>query len=50
LTPLNVAQAIAASGARSVDVASGVERPRGEKSAAMIEQFSRAATAAFESG
>jgi phosphoribosylanthranilate isomerase len=39
LTPENVAQAIGASGAASVDVASGVEETRGEKSDRLIRQF-----------
>lgn len=43
LTPANVAQAIAASGATAVDVSSGVEDAPGRKSAAMIENFIRAA-------
>ncbi|TWU02749.1 phosphoribosylanthranilate isomerase [Stieleria varia] len=43
----NVAQAIAASGACSVDTASGVESSRGVKSAEMIRQFAAAAEAAL---
>jgi len=39
LTPQTVAKAIAASQATSIDVASGVEHPRGAKSAALIESF-----------
>jgi len=39
LTPQTVAKAIAASQAKSIDVASGVEHPRGVKSAALIESF-----------
>ncbi len=39
LQPENVAEAIRVSGARSVDVASGVESPRGQKSASRITQF-----------
>ncbi len=39
LTPQTVARAIAASGAKAVDVASGVEQPRGVKSAERIEEF-----------
>ena len=39
LTPQTVAKAIAASQATSIDVASGVEHPRGVKSAALIESF-----------
>ena len=35
----NVSEAVRVSGAVAVDVASGVERPRGTKSAALIEQF-----------
>ncbi|WP_270939069.1 phosphoribosylanthranilate isomerase [Falsiroseomonas oryzae] len=43
LTPENVAQAIAVSGARGVDVSSGVERARGVKDAGRIAAFLRAA-------
>ena len=43
LTPLNVAEAITSSGAHSVDTASGVESPRGRKSANLIRQFCQAA-------
>ena len=43
LTPENVAGAIAATGAAAVDVSSGVERARGVKDAALIEQFIKAA-------
>jgi phosphoribosylanthranilate isomerase len=39
LTPQSVSKAIAASGAKSVDVASGVEQPRGIKSAELISSF-----------
>ncbi len=39
LDPENVALAIRSSGAKSVDVASGVERPRGKKSPELIVQF-----------
>lgn len=39
LTPQTVAKAMALSGARGVDVASGVEQPRGVKSAVLIESF-----------
>ncbi|GAA5510857.1 phosphoribosylanthranilate isomerase [Novipirellula caenicola] len=39
LQPENVAEAIRVSGARRVDVASGVESPRGQKSAALIAAF-----------
>jgi phosphoribosylanthranilate isomerase len=43
LTPGNVAQAIAASGARGVDVSSGVEASRGVKDPARIAAFVAAA-------
>lgn len=46
LTPDNVAQAIAASGAEAVDVSSGVESAPGVKDARLIEAFVRAAHAA----
>jgi phosphoribosylanthranilate isomerase len=46
LTPGNVAEAIAASGAPGVDVASGVEKARGVKDPALIAAFLRAARAA----
>jgi phosphoribosylanthranilate isomerase len=39
LTPANVAQALLLSGARAVDVASGVECPKGTKSAQLIQEF-----------
>ena len=39
LTPANVAEAIAASGAPGVDVSSGVERTRGVKDQALIRAF-----------
>jgi phosphoribosylanthranilate isomerase len=39
LDPDNVAQAVRSSGASSVDVASGVEQPRGQKSKSRIQQF-----------
>ena len=39
LTPENVGQAIVGSGAQAVDVASGVEAPRGCKSAEKIQRF-----------
>jgi phosphoribosylanthranilate isomerase len=39
LTPQTVAKAIAATGAKSVDVASGVEQPRGVKSSPLIQSF-----------
>ncbi len=42
----NVAQALAATGARAVDVSSGVERTRGVKDAGMIGAFVAAARAA----
>ena len=47
LNPSNVSVAITSSGARSVDVASGVESGRGEKSAALIRSFSEAAANNF---
>lgn len=43
LTPANVAEAIAASGAPGVDVSSGVERARGVKDAGLIRDFVGAA-------
>ena len=43
LTPANVAQAIAATGARQVDVSSGVERAPGVKDADLIRAFVAAA-------
>ncbi|MFC2999047.1 phosphoribosylanthranilate isomerase [Falsiroseomonas tokyonensis] len=46
LTPANVAQAIAASGAPGVDVSSGVEASRGVKDPARIAAFVAAAQAA----
>jgi phosphoribosylanthranilate isomerase len=39
LTPENVAEAIAATGAKMVDVSSGVERERGVKNIELIEKF-----------
>ncbi|MFG0265811.1 MAG: phosphoribosylanthranilate isomerase [Rhodopirellula sp. JB055] len=39
LTPENVAEAVQVSGATGVDVASGVEQPKGQKNAAKIRQF-----------
>lgn len=39
LTPGNVAEAVAATGAPGVDVSSGVERARGVKDAELIKQF-----------
>lgn len=44
LQPENVARAIAASGAAAVDVASGVEAPRGRKSPDRIRTFCRNAS------
>ncbi|MBQ4823821.1 phosphoribosylanthranilate isomerase [Leisingera sp. HS039] len=46
LTPHNVAEAIRMTGARQVDVSSGVENAPGQKDAALIEVFTRAAHAA----
>jgi phosphoribosylanthranilate isomerase len=46
LTPANVAEAIAASGAQGVDVSSGVEKARGVKDPAAIAAFIAAAKAA----
>jgi phosphoribosylanthranilate isomerase len=43
LTPANVAEAVAASGAQAVDVSSGVEVAPGEKSAPLIRAFIAAA-------
>ncbi len=43
LTPDNVAQAIRLTGARQVDVASGVERPKGVKDPGLIRAFLAAA-------
>lgn len=43
LTPDNVVAAIAASGARAVDVSSGVERAQGVKDAGLIRRFAEAA-------
>ena len=43
LTPENVQEAITATGARAVDVSSGVERARGLKSAQKIREFIAAA-------
>jgi phosphoribosylanthranilate isomerase len=39
LTPANVAEAVALTGARQVDVASGVESSPGEKSTKLIQAF-----------
>jgi phosphoribosylanthranilate isomerase len=47
LTPENVAQAIAVSGARSVDVSSGVESAPGQKNPLRIAAFIEAARRAF---
>jgi phosphoribosylanthranilate isomerase len=47
LTPENVAAAVELTGARALDVSSGVERSPGEKDPAMIEAFVRAARAAW---
>ncbi|MFL5115551.1 MAG: phosphoribosylanthranilate isomerase [Microvirga sp.] len=47
LAPDNVAAAIALSGARALDVSSGVERRPGEKDPEKIERFVRAARAAW---
>ncbi|MEZ5856717.1 MAG: phosphoribosylanthranilate isomerase [Hyphomicrobiaceae bacterium] len=46
LTPENVANAIRATGATAIDVSSGVETSPGEKSAARIDAFIKAARAA----
>ncbi|WP_027257932.1 phosphoribosylanthranilate isomerase [Leisingera aquimarina] len=46
LTPDNVAEAIRMTGARQVDVSSGVESAPGQKDAALIERFTVAALAA----
>lgn len=43
LTPANVAEAIRVTGARAVDVSSGIERQRGEKDPALIRAFIAAA-------
>jgi len=43
LTPENIAEAITATGARAVDVSSGVERKRGLKDAEKIQKFIDAA-------
>ncbi len=49
LKPENVGAAISASGATSVDVASGVEEPRGTKSDKKIAEFCTAAKSAWSS-
>lgn len=46
LTPENVVEAIRMTGARQVDVSSGVESAPGQKDAALIGSFTRAALAA----
>lgn len=46
LTPENVAEAIRMTGARQVDVSSGVESAPGEKDAGLIDAFTKAAHAA----
>ncbi len=46
LTPANVAAAIRLTGATAVDVSSGVERAPGDKDAALIDAFVRAARSA----
>lgn len=50
LTPFNVADAIAVTGLRAVDVSSGVERLPGEKDPSRIAAFIRAARAAWAAG
>lgn len=49
LKPENIGEAIADSGASSIDTASGVECPRGVKSEERIQQFCRAAQDAWTS-
>ncbi|WP_375458159.1 phosphoribosylanthranilate isomerase [uncultured Enterovirga sp.] len=49
LTPDNVAEAVATTGLRAVDVSSGVETRPGEKDPSRITAFIRAARAAFAS-
>lgn len=49
LKPENIAAAIRASGATSIDTASGVECPRGVKSEERVQQFCRSALAAWAS-
>lgn len=48
LTPENVAEAITRSGTTSVDTASGVEKPRGSKSADRILAFASESRQAFQ--
>ena len=48
LTPENVAEAIRLTGARQVDVSSGVERARGDKDEGLIRAFIEAAHGASE--
>jgi phosphoribosylanthranilate isomerase len=48
LVPDNVAAAIELTGARAIDVSSGVERSPGEKDPEKIERFVRAARAAWD--
>ncbi|WP_417742720.1 phosphoribosylanthranilate isomerase [Salipiger sp.] len=50
LTPANVGQAIAMTGARQVDVSSGVEAAPGTKDAARISAFLQAVSDAAEAG
>jgi phosphoribosylanthranilate isomerase len=50
LTPANVAEAVRISGARGVDVSSGVEIERGFKDTKLIGAFVKAAKAALEEG
>ena len=45
LTPFNLAEALRLTGARQVDVSSGVESARGVKDAALIDAFLKAARA-----
>lgn len=50
LTPDNVAEAVRQTGARAVDVSSGVESRLGEKDVELIRSFLRAAKTANEAG
>ena len=50
LTPATVGEAIKQTGAEFVDVSSGVERARGEKSPALIADFLTAATGKSDHG